>query len=401
MLRNANETVAPLNGNGNNDDDDNNDSDDSATKSGVTKANVPYVFLSGMFSVARHRWIFGLWLMVVLILNGMSSLVVTSTRPKTVLHYVEAWPPRNLMAGLVDRQNRVAVVVVDDKDDLELVDNFLYSLERQGVFNFCVVPLGRRAHDVLSATYPDHVLPPMPTASVGGSSSDEIDFDEIVTVRPNLLHAFARAGYTLFAADVDSVWRRNAFMEINEIVDLAAVHAPPAFDAFFFFDDSSLADSIVTTDDADHRLSSTQMFLRPTPATLDFLERWVRYRDTLLLGDDRHAFRGLVKDHADEGTAYQHYRRADNDNDDPRDLTSLRLRFDQFKEFRIVVGERARYPSGWMYFDGRKKRHYLSEEQKNAVSIVRNGIAGKNKTRQRRWRLETAGLWRPSGRLPK
>lgn len=395
-----------------NGDDNNND----------PKASVPYAFMSGLFDVAQHRYIVGVWLVLVFSLNIMSSLVVTSTRPKTPVRYVNSWPPQELMKNVIDNSNRVVVVIVNHKADVKLADNFLASLERSGVFNFCVVPLHPETYQALVTAYPRHVLPPMPSVdpfydynsvassavvSDGEASGDgppaaartsspppppyppvsSKSFDDVVHILPNILHAFARAGYTLFCGDIHSVWRTNAFSEVNEIVALqnTVQGGPPNdrdnFDAFFFLDDS------VSTDlrQNDH-LSSTQMFLRPTPATLDFLERWVRHRDTLLLGDDRHAFNGLIRAARTlphNSARQEPYRWGD------RVLASLLLRFGDYADensfFRIAIGERYKYPSGWMYDS-------QTEEERNAVSIVHNARVD---------HLQNAGLWQPSGRLQK
>lgn len=321
--------------------------------------------------------IFIAWVLLVFVLNLFAPHISNKAKKVTPLLRADSWPPRDIMDS-VSLDNRV-VVAITNSAMLEMTDNFLSSLERLGVTNFVVVPLDKKTHESLSVAYPGHILPPMPSSQSNLPNSSQstqpvnhenLSFQSIVSVRANILHAIAKAGYTMFYCDVDSVWRTNVFTEIDRVM-VTNDHWGHQFDAFMV-DDSSPSTK---------RISSAQMYLKPSHSTLVFLEKWLHHKDQILIGDDQHALNDLIQ----KKMVY-------------RGLQTIVLRFDEGEDFQIMIGQREKYPTGWMYFGTDRKKPELTKEQKQNVAIVHNNYKRDYKTKIIRFQQE--GLWNPSGRLP-
>lgn len=311
------------------------------------------------------RKVFIVWAIFVVLLNIFTPY---GKKPQEI-SYMRAWPPARVMRANVDNNNRV-VVALSSFDHIEMTDNFLASLERSNVFNFVVVPLDYKSYQYLSLAYPGHILPPMPTKF--DENGDPFLFNSIVTSRPNILHAFLHAGYTIFYSDVDSVWRKNAFIEVDRTFDAASHWGFHNIDAFFTDD---------TRPDNEKQYSAAHLYLKPSIATLSFLESWFHMKSNMFLGDYRQSLHQLIKHNLVSS-----------------DTQTVTLRLSG-KEMTALVGEKAIFPPGWMYFGTGFKDTFMSTRQKNGVAIVHNNFVKGYENKIKKFIAE--GLWNPSGRLPR
>jgi len=173
------------------------------------------------------------------------------------------WPPREIMDNLVDEMKRVVVIAVNC-GFVDMADNYLNSVVKQGVENYVVVPLDSVAQRVMSDAYPGHVLPIPPelqthqTPTIQTTSSYNTENFRILTsLRPSILLRFLRAGYSPFYNDVDMVWKANLFATLMEIH-----HSNKAF--LVRGKGGAYGDGANTS----------TIFMRPTEENLRFVQGW-------------------------------------------------------------------------------------------------------------------------------
>lgn len=317
------------------------------------------------------RNVFIIWALLTVFLNIASQ----SRHQPSHLVYSQSWPPSDVMQQNIDEEKRVAVTITTI-DEIVLADNFLASLERFNVNNFVVIPLDFESYEILSQAYPNHVLPPMPTNAYAPTSNkysvDRSSFQSIVTSRPNILHAMLRSGYSIFYSDADSVWRTNVFEEVDR--SFQTIHQDRQIQADIFLTDD-------TRPDNQRQYSAGHMYLRPSITTLSFLESWFQQKNNMLIGDYRQSLNTLIKR-----------------TEVKSDLQNISLRCNG-KEMNALIGDKMKFPTGWMYFGAIFEKAFMTDSQKAEVAIVHNNFESKGtNTKIQKFLIE--GLWNPSGRLP-
>ena len=371
--------------------------------------------------------IFILWSFLVIILNITSPFA--NGAPISIINKITGdskWPPEQLMKGNVDNYNR-AVVSLVRITEIAMADNFLFSLERNNVKNFVVVPLDKESYDALSSIYPGHVLPPM-RVSEGDISADKSNVPlahGIVQSRQKILQAFLKAGYTVFYNDLDSVWKSNAFIHIDNALEQAKsfysktpnnekkdIHLPPQdFDAVFMDD---------TRPNNEKQYSAAQMYLLPTEVSIMFLEKWSDQVNNMVVGDYRQALQLMIRplkldESTDSTNTWMTLRFINNPHylysDDKLKKVNVQgsadtvpndeLENNRVHDMNILLGDVYKFPPGWMYFSSARKNFIeksFDKSQREHVIIVHNNF---ERMYDRKIKLfQQNELWHPSGRLP-
>jgi len=324
----------------------------------------------GLNSPASPSRIFLIWLAFVILCNIFTPFGHEVTQELTHAKY---WPPADIVLKNIDNHNRV-VVAMTDFEYVKLADNFLASLEANGVRNFVVITLDYESYLLLNQAYPGHVVPPMPTKPQVQAADFYVSrgyFEDIVGSRINMLHAFLEAGYTIFYSDIDSVWKTNVLNKVDDALNNTPHLNPGAIDGFFTDD---------TRPDNEKQISAAHMYLKSTSATRLFLEHWYHNRRGVFLGDYRQSLNQLIKNTLTES-----------------DKNFLSMGFDG-ATMDSIVGSTEDFPPGWVFFGTTYSPPSMSDTERNNVAIVHNNFENSIPKKINLFKRE--GLWNPSGRLP-
>jgi Nucleotide-diphospho-sugar transferase len=274
------------------------------------------------------------------------------------------WPPTEMMEALLAEATLSSstrtpqgvprlIVCASNADYVDFVDNFVNSLLALNVTNFVVVPLDRKAHDILKQAYPKHTLPMLPglenhpdgTASFGDEA-----FKMITSTRPTFLLPFLRKGYAILYNDIDIVWQHNAWDVIDER------------DA-----DNNL--ERILWKDAEPQICSCMMYLLPTLESISLLKEWEKEMQS---EEQKHKI-------GDQNAFI---------------VVASRLNY-PFEGGTIgttrVYNNDEQFPAGNQY-----SWHERLPVNDKAVIIHNNFIVSKKSKKNR---FEEAGLWKPSGRI--
>ena len=269
------------------------------------------------------------------------------------------WPPRDIVDSVADRHGQVVLSAVNC-GFVDFADNWAQSLLRIGVTNFVFVPLDEEAHAILSATYPEHVVPIVPGLEwlprQPASFANTKAFKAVTQTRPTFLLAFIEAGYTVFYNDADTYWLTNALVEFDDLHRRLGKGDRPH--------------AVIIDDDPKHitedipNFCSGIIYLRPTSQVRDFLLQWI---DEI----------ALVPGHRNDQPAFN----------------AVIRRFNEEGVMPIRVGDWDKFPPGDEFFKGRAG--YMQEEHQVAI-VHNNWIVGEERKRSR---FIEHGMWNPSGKL--
>ena len=268
---------------------------------------------------------------------------------------VDRWPPSQMLQNVFDGSSepKRLVVVATNAAYVYFADNFANSLAQLNVTNFVFVPLDDEAFQLLHTAYPTHTLPPPPmaesamihNAAVYGSKS----FQALTSTRPTFLRHFLEKNITVLYNDVDMVWRRNAWDELDQL--------------------DALGNKLKLWEDGHTALCSCLLYLPANDFARNFLLEW-----------------------ESEIRSHKH------NNDQPAlGAAAVTLGIDRLwksgenTDDVQIFSNSDEFPSGKDYFDGGSNRS-------RAVIIHNNWIAG---LRPKRERFQNYGLWNLSGRLPR
>mmetsp|Transcript_6408 Transcript_6408/g.19386 ORF Transcript_6408/g.19386 Transcript_6408/m.19386 type:complete len:541 (+) Transcript_6408:192-1814(+) len=275
------------------------------------------------------------------------------------------WPPRGLLEKVVNsayngKAPKRFMAAAVSCNFLDVLDNWLASLDRIGLTNFIIVALDNEAYKRLKAVRPDNtVLSPFLAISNSATYGTE-GFATVVRSRPVLLTHLLRAGYPVMYSDVDIVYNSNPFDEVDDSYD---INAPT---------DSSLKSPVEMTSLDKRNLCTGLLYLKPTANIMELMGRW-----------NARMIRG--------------YRRL---NQAPFNWALRDMGFLSDKE-RVTVNvlEKDAFPPGFMYF---KNPYWVSlAEYKPTRSpvFVHNNYAAQ--TINKIIRFKDFGLWNPTGALEK
>jgi len=275
------------------------------------------------------------------------------------------WPPREIMDNLVDEMKRVVVIAVNC-GFVDMADNYLNSVVKQGVENYVVVPLDSVAQRVMSDAYPGHVLPIPPelqthqTPTIQTTSSYNTENFRILTsLRPSILLRFLRAGYSPFYNDVDMVWKANLFATLMEIH-----HSNKAF--LVRGKGGAYGDGANTS----------TIFMRPTEENLRFVQGWKEEMEMMDMN-------GAKMKHANDQFGFNAVL---NGREAGRDLPR-------------IFGDSERFPSFKDYFwegAGEVGKREARKRREKALLVHNNGLKTKEDKIKR---FQKFGLWNLSGKL--
>ena len=135
---------------------------------------------------------------------------------------VDRWPPLQMLQNVFDGSSepKRLVVVATNAAYVYFADNFANSLAQLNVTNFVFVPLDDEAFQLLHTAYPKHTLPPPPTAESamihGAADYGSDSFQALTSTRPTFLRHFLEKNITVLYNDVDMVWKRNVWDELDQ-----------------------------------------------------------------------------------------------------------------------------------------------------------------------------------------
>jgi rhamnogalacturonan II specific xylosyltransferase len=276
------------------------------------------------------------------------------------------WPPSEVIDALLARATipsttrtkegipRV-VVVASNFEFIDFADNYVNSLVTRNVTNFVIVPLDEKAYRSLHAAYPDHTLPTLPglqSLPEGKADFGSQEFKLLTASRPIFLRQLLQKGYAVLYNDIDMVWQRNAWDVIDQRDSDPNANVPL---------------DIMLWKDSKYQICTCLMYLKPTLETLKLLDAWEVEIQTEVWGHDQDAFDHMARN---------------------RKLPRLGGTRDHIK---VSVND-VQFPSG-------KDFSWNQSAPSNAKAVIvhNNWIRGKSNKRER---FDTAGMWKPSGRLP-
>lgn len=255
---------------------------------------------------------------------------------------------------------RRLVVAASNSEFVDFADNFANSLLALNVTNFVLVPLDDEAHEILYRAYPKHTLPVFPRMESNHSVAEEASFGsqafkELTSTRPAFLRPFLEKDYTVLYNDIDMVWQHNAWDVIDERSDSAKKTSTTTTPSMLWHDGPG-------------QLCTCMLYLLPTPDSLSLLDQWEEEIQTGKHTTDQFAFVELAK----------------------------RLKFPfgggttENGSVRVFKSDEE-FPPGKFYT-------WDEDEPRNAKAVIihNNWILGKKAKRDR---FESAGLWKPSGRM--
>lgn len=263
-----------------------------------------------------------------------------------------SWPPlaliNNLFASDDDGPKRL-VVAASNYGYADFADNFMNSLMRLNVSNFVMIPLDEQVYKLLHTAYPKHTLPlwsEFESGVDGAANYGTAAFKKLTSTRPTFLRPFLEKNISVFYNDIDMVWRRNAFDELDRL--------------------DATSEKLKLWKDGNN-LCSCAMFLPPTNFSLLFLSAW---EDEIRSGN-----------HTNDQPAM---------NVALRRLNKGRVKYGELRDKLQAFDSSDEFPTGKDYFkkDGDKSK---------AIIIHNNWIAGKTNKQER---FAQNGLWNLSGRLP-
>ena len=294
------------------------------------------------------------------LVGNMTRMASSAAAEEGACDTTSSWPPLPMLQNLFngsregadDNQPKRLVVVATNAAYVYFADNFASSLLRLNVTNFVLVPLDAKAFSLLQPAYPMRTLPPPPAAAdslvvqkaaVYGTTA----FQALTSSRPTFLRYFIEKNITVFYNDIDIVWKRNAWSELDQL-DHAGT-------------------KVKIWEDGDTELCSCLLYLPPTDFTLKFLLEW------------------------------EHEIRSHGHNNDQPALgaAAVTLGIDRLWRSKEdshevqIVSHSDEFPTGRDYFQ-------LGSNRSRAVIIHNNWILGQNDKRER---FQKYGLWNLSGRL--
>jgi Nucleotide-diphospho-sugar transferase len=277
------------------------------------------------------------------------------------------WPPtsmlNNLLGSTTPNNKRRLVVAASNAEFVDFADNFAHSLVSLNVTNFVLVPLDEGAYQALHKAYPQHTLPLVPglrkNVHLTGEAAFGSDAFKILTAsRPMFLRPFLEKGYTILYNDIDMVWQHNAWDTIDERNHKIIQN-----------DKTKSTSSMMLWHDGPGQLCTCMLYLLPTPASISLLNKWEQEILTQKYDTDQFAFIALAK----------------------------RLKF-PFGGGTTATGDVTVYRSDEQFPPGKfYSWDRTTAKNEKAVIVHNNWIKGKQ---EKRTRFESAGLWKPSGRVP-
>jgi len=273
------------------------------------------------------------------------------------LDLLESWPPASILETTADDKKRIVVAGVTC-GYLDFADNFVQSLERNGVTNYLLVPLDEKSLQVLGMAYPDHTLPMMPGIASAPSEASfwaKKDFKTITATRPEFLISFLTKGYTVMYNDIDRVWLQNVWTEFDRMnFTLILVDDVPG----------------LTNKTESNNYSTSLMYLEPTDRNIQLLREW------------RNA---ILEDSEDRLAGDQGYF-----NDIFRHQKNLK-KFAPHDWTKAYTGD---FPTGNDYF---WDYNNYSQHDHNIQVVHANYLVGKQNKRKR---LLEMGHWNLTGKIP-
>jgi Nucleotide-diphospho-sugar transferase len=249
------------------------------------------------------------------------------------------------------------IVAASNADFVDFADNFANSLLAWNVTNFVLVPLDTEAYRVLHLAYPEHtlpILPGLPTDVEGAAGFGSEAFKILTSSRPTFLLPFLKKGYAVLYNDIDMVWQHNAW----DVIDDRDVNN----------DNNDVAVESMLWEDGRPNICTCLMYLSPTSSSVSLLNKWESEIHTKKHEHDQRAF----------ALSARHLARPQRTPSGMVNTTRVFINDEQF-------------PAGSGY-----SWNESTPSNEKAVIVHNNYIAGKEKKRAR---FETAGLWKPSGRL--
>ena len=294
------------------------------------------------------------------------------------------WPPSDIIENVIlnsdpsSAQSRRLVVTAANEGYVDFADNFANSLLQLNVTNFVIVALDDAAHEKLKMAYPERTIPPLPHLVGGGLETSaafrygSAGFRKVTSTRPMILKAFLDLNVTVFYNDVDIVWRKNAWLVLDELLETLGGNSSDTesgatnddsseesrIDGFFWQDGE--------TEFGNPQACTCEIFIKPTDVTKQLLDDWY---DVI----------------------------QNNFSDFPEDQRALNLGVPSFQEYMSsqelqirVISDDSRFPTGGQF----SWRH--PQDSPDAVVVHNNWVMGKGK---KFGRFRRSGLWNPSGRL--
>jgi Nucleotide-diphospho-sugar transferase len=271
------------------------------------------------------------------------------------------WPPLDVLEALISESpysystaspppnHPRLVVAVSNLEDVELADNFANHLLALNVTNFVLVPLDEPAHQQLQQLYPNHTLPILPgLESYNGSAValGSAEHDILVAYRPIVIQAFLQQGYAVFYNDVDTVWQRNAWTEIDE----RTIHPP----------------DLMLWNDGPSHICDCILYVQPTDPSMAFMTEWKSKLQSQASDNDQAALTKASR--------------------------RVRLIFESGKRDIItIIPNDIQFPSSQDFSWNR------SVPENEMAVVIHNSNEMRNKMAQRN-RFEAMGLWNPSYR---
>ena len=227
------------------------------------------------------------------------------------------WP----LEEIADNHRRI-VVAITNEEYLDFADNFAQSLIRQNVSNFVLVCLDDISYEALRLVYPlqTQLLTHLPTTT-GSVRPGSDAFWRLTSLRPAILRAFLEENFSVFYNDIDMVWQKDVWKEVDT------------------------AKTTVLWHDGPKQLCSCMMYL--SPASLPLVRLWEDEIANHNHKNDQPAFNQAVKSFGGEDT--------------------------------MIHKNCDTFPHGQRYFVDEKHAH----ERGSAVLVHNNWISGKEKKRNR------------------
>jgi len=282
------------------------------------------------------------------------------------------WPPLHTLENLftnyqhndgddneITPKRRRLAVAASNAAYVEFADNWANSLLQWNVSNFVLVPMDAKAYEYLHQAYPAHTLPPQLNNDHSASAATVVSklafygtpaFAAVTSTRPTFLQKFVEKGITVLYNDVDMVWNRNAWEELDRL--------------------DETHNKLKIWQDGDNGLCSCLLYLPPTRASLEFLNEWEKEIDSKKHNNDQPAMQEACVTLGID-----------------RLWKSSQMENEQVQ----VFSNTDEFPTGHMYF--REK----TGDKSKAVIIHNNWVLGLLKKKER---FQEHGLWNLSGRLP-
>jgi rhamnogalacturonan II specific xylosyltransferase len=283
-------------------------------------------------------------------------------RQRRQLDLPESWPPASILKKVADKKKRIVVAGVTC-GYLDFADNFVQSLERNGVTNYLLVPLDAKSLEILQQAYPDHTVPMMPGIQSAPSEAHfwaKKDFKTITATRPEFLTSFLTKGYTVMYNDIDRVWLQNVWNEMDVMIS-----RNKKLTLILVDDSPGLANRT-----ASNNYSTSLMYLEPTDRNIHLLRSW------------RNAIKTDKEDRVAGDQGYFN------------DIFAAMKKGPSFAPHDWTKAYTGDFPTGNDYFwDYKNYSHY----DHNIQVVHANYLVGK-KTKQKR--LLEMGHWNLSGKIP-